>query len=209
MRDLRDRLQMCTKLLPELESLQNKLHLHETRVLPLLVALRTGRQLSAALQAMATACSTEDWFVYLADENSYLPAQKRDSPSSAPAAANLFTPAGNPAVGDSLLPPEFPNRRLPQSIDRQEVLISAGYTPLVPAQPYERVREIASRLNQGNSFAGVDILPESMRVIREDIFSPWMAFCKKIPRRQFKAFTFRMPLLQESAATQDKNQDDQ
>ncbi|NLF94948.1 MAG: hypothetical protein GX564_13765, partial [Oligosphaeraceae bacterium] len=81
-----------------------------------------------------------------------------------------------------------------------EVLISAGYTNFVPSQPYERVREMARRLNESQSFAGVDILPESMRVVREDIFAPWIPFCKKIPRRQFKAFTFRMPVGRTAAA---------
>jgi len=201
MRDRSTRLELCATLLPELENMQKKVQLHESQLLPVLVGLRAGRQLSTALQALAEVCAEDDWFVYLADEHSYLPAKQQDRPAAATSApASLFAPAGRSAVGDSFLPPEFPNRRLPQSVDRQEVLISAGYTNFVPSQPYERVREMARRLNESQSFAGVDILPESMRVVREDIFAPWIPFCKKIPRRQFKAFTFRMPVGRTAAA---------
>ncbi len=213
MRDHSTRLELCAKLLPELEAMQKKVQLHESQLLPVLVGVRAGRQLSTALQVMADACAEDDWFVYLADENSYLPAkqQSRLATAPAPAPASLFAPAGRAAVGDSFLPPEFPNRRLPQSVDRLEVLISAGYTNFVPSQPYERMREMVRRLNESQSFIGVDILPESMRVGREDIFAPWIPFCKKIPRRQFKAFTFRMPVNSTAAVVPDKQatQDDE
>jgi hypothetical protein len=72
-------------------------------------------------------------------------------------------------------------------------LIVAGYTPFVPIHTYEAVRRIVSRLDASEHYRGVDLLPDSERAGREDIFDPWIRFFRNMPRGRYKAFSLVLP----------------
>lgn len=185
-------------LTDELNRLRNQLLSHEQQLIPILTAGKQTVRLREAIQAMADACSKEDWFIYLGDEDSFQPAAEKQAglPASPPAARQtLFAAKTAPTpAAEAHVPDEFPRRFLPGTRAGIRNFISAGYTPFVPAQPYEQVRKIARHLQEQGGFAGVDLLPESVRVTREDLFKPWQQFFRKIPDAQFRAFMFKMPL---------------
>ncbi len=187
-------------LADELTSLQKQLLSHEEQLLPLLTAGKQTLRLRQALVAMADACGDDDWFIYLGDEESFHPIdQKKPAGAAAtpsPRGASLFAataPASKPAEATAV---EFPQSLLPGQRKLAGNFISAGYTPFVPAQPYEQVRKIAHQLQEKGGFGGVDLLPENVRVTREDLFQPWQQFFRKLPESQFRVFMFKMPLEQ-------------
>lgn len=183
-------------LTDELNRLQSQLLSHEQQLIPLLTAGRQTVRLRDAIQAMAKACGKEDWFIYLGDEDSFQPLSEKSSGRfTTPAVQqSLFSATPPAAPASAAASEEFPQRLLPGTRARIHNFISAGYTPFVPAQPYEQVRNIARHLQEQGGFAGVDLLPERVRVTREDIFQPWQLFFRRLPDLQFRTFMFKMPL---------------
>jgi Tfp pilus assembly PilM family ATPase len=199
MRKQSSQLSTSGALADELTSLQKQLLSHEEQLLPLLIAGKQTLRLRQALEAMANACGDEDWFIYLGDESSFQPTdgKKQTGPVAAPSqGTSLFATAATATKSASAEPTavEFPQRLLPGQRTLAHNFISAGYTPFVPAQPYEQVRKIARHLQEQGGFGGVDLLPENVRVTREDLFLPWQQFFRKLPESQFRAFMFKMPL---------------
>lgn len=196
MRKQSSQLAVSGALTDELNRLQVQLLNHEQQLIPLLSAGKQTARLRDAITAMANACSQEDWFIYLGDEESFQPPaenQSGRSPASAPR-QSLFSTTPLAPVAAASASEEFPQRQLPGTRSGIRNFISAGYTPFVPAQPYEQVRKIARHLQEQGGFAGVDLLPERIRVIREDLFQPWQQFFRKMPDAQFRTFMFKMPL---------------
>ncbi|MBO4511941.1 MAG: pilus assembly protein PilM [Victivallales bacterium] len=191
-------LETCTKEISAILDLQRALKFREMSLAPLIVAGNQHSHLCAIINAISGAKAEKDWFVYLADEASYqsnrnsggIPQKRR--PSKAP---NLFSQENSALIGDIAGRDEFPLRYDAEQMSSTLSYIAAGYTPQVPNEPFKPVRDILRKLEETGIFVRSDILAESERIGREDIFQPWQAFLKKVPGGQFnRAFTVRLPL---------------
>lgn len=182
----------CGQLITRIQAARETLDAHESRMLPIVEAGNQAAHLAEAIIALGNACGPKDWFVYLADENSYQLTRTQNKPKLPDPQQGMFANCTKADLGDSGGQPEFPLRIAAADITLTPGYIAAGYTPHLPSQPYEPVRAIAAKLEANNAFKNVDILPEAERVGREDIFRPWVAFLRKIPH-QYKAFSFKLP----------------
>jgi hypothetical protein len=165
-----------------------------------------ARRFSAAMEALTAAKGANDFFIYLADSDTF-----RDNPSRAgetrereerrPADGNTvagLTMAGLPPLGTGIgianLPPEFPLRVVSTDVKPLHALIAVGATLLQPTEPYKPVRDIVKKLNDSPVFDNVDLLPETELAGRADVFGQWVqALIPSRGKPRYKAFTLRMP----------------
>lgn len=190
-------LQQCANLIPELDRMTRTLAEHEAILLPLAAAGDRTLKLRQALPALSESVGENDWFIYLGDEHRYLPSTERagDAGPQRPRAVALFSSVST-APSEIVAMPEFSRRLSPVDAQISRAFIAIGYTPSVPTQAYEQIREIARRLDAHGGFSGVDLLSESGRISRDDIFMAWNALLRRQPGQSFKTFTFRLPLAQ-------------
>lgn len=191
-------LETCTKEISAILDLQRALKFREMSLAPLIVAGNQHSHLCAIIDAMSGAKAEKDWFVYLADEASYQMRRVSSGgslkrrPANAP---NLFSQESSAMIGDIAGRDEFPLRYDAEQMSSTLSYIAAGYTPQVPNEPFKPVRDILRKMEDTGIFVRTDILAESERIGREDIFQPWIAFLKKVPGGQFnRSFTVRLPL---------------
>lgn len=186
-------MQASAALIPELDRMTRMLAEHEARVLPLAAAGNRTLKLRQALQALAASVGEQDWFIYLGDEQRYLPPTTGGATASG-GGRRVETAALFAVAAPSGPVAEFSRRLSPADAWISRAFVAIGYTPAVSSQPYEQIREIKGRLDGQGCFAGVDLLPESGRISREDIFAVWNGTLRRQPRQSFKTFTFRLPL---------------
>ncbi|OGV76789.1 MAG: hypothetical protein A3K19_17505 [Lentisphaerae bacterium RIFOXYB12_FULL_65_16] len=193
-----EELQRCQGIIPGLTDATAGIRHCERMLIPFVEKGNRAHRFLETIQALRDARGAGDWFIYLADETSYETGDGKPAPvqpsASKPSMGGL---GGRPAsLGDTVPPPTFGNATLVDDIPQSYSLIAAGYTPYLTEKPYEPVREIVKKLNASDLFGGVDLLPETERAGREDIFEPWLALFKTQPEKKYKAFTFRMPFAQ-------------
>lgn len=196
-------LNRCHELIPRLEELNAEIALRERMLMPLVAKGNRARRFLDGLQTLAAARAANDWFVYMADSRSYREnaraaggkengrAAATEGAALAPLPAAALKPLGGD-IGVTDVPPEFPTRYLAGDTAPLTSLIVAGYTPLLGSEPYKPVRAIVEKLEKSDLFENVDLLPESERVEREDIFQPWVQLFQGSDVR-CKAFTLRVP----------------
>lgn len=191
-------LEACEQLVPRLQSITAAVRAYENRMIPLVEMGNRPRRFAVALEALREACGNKDWFIYLADENSYQQGKNRVQKTTGirrngEKPGGMFQPVLAAGIGDTVIAPEFPVEMISADLPLLRSLIVAGYTELVPAQPYEAVREVVRKLNDSAAYQDVDLLPEQERIGREDIFEYWLEFFRQVPGHRFKAFTLRLP----------------
>ncbi len=181
----------CDHMIPKLENTLEATKHREKMMLPFVEKGNRSRHLIRCMEALSKAKTDADWFVYLADELSFeegKTAKKKEKvvevePRRGARGRN------NPLVlsTPTLAPVPPPNARANANIVAVEnmehltSLIVAGYTPLQRVKKYEPVRAIARKLNAGEYFSNVDLLPEPERVGREeDILYPWERYFQRL-----------------------------
>lgn len=203
----------CDQKIPQLKQTTAQLDERERMLLPIVAKANRAWRFQEGIAALTAAKGADDWVVYLADADSYRDnapnaegrADGAVKPEKTPAAATgLFgipllpvptVPAASGADIGLAVSPEFPTRILSTNVKPLRALVVAGYTPLqTAAQPYKPVRDIIDKLNHGDLFAKVDLIPMD----RNDFFQPWYELFKDRPDMRCKAFTLRLPY-----ATQD------
>ncbi|HOG49462.1 MAG TPA: hypothetical protein PKY10_02610, partial [Lentisphaeria bacterium] len=199
-----EQLSQCGNYINGIEQLQQRRRQLEAELLPLVITGNQARRATAAIAHLARSCADDDWFIYLADEASYhAKRESGDKPSARRAAkpalqatptVGMFGATAEPALSDRAAKAEFPAQLSVFDLPCNHAYIAAGYTPLQAEQPFEPIRNLVRKLNAGQEFRGVDQLSEQDRMGREDIFRPWVAFFQKLPKEQFKSFSFRLPL---------------
>ena len=188
-----DALENCGSLIGRITSAENALYEREAKIVPLVEAGCQPVRMKKALAEIARASGEGDWFVYLADEASYLQARdekRQDNRSSRGGQMDMFGGSGN--NNDVAGVPEFPVRLLPRETEVTTKFITASYAPLKPSQPYAPALEFAKKLNDGKLFKGVDNMQGKESIGREDIFAPWDRWIKGV-RGSFKRFSFALP----------------
>ena len=197
----------CDQLIPQLEDVIAETTHRERMLVPLVAKGNRAHRVLAGIEALSAARGKDDWFIYLADNQSYrenvgkdptgkdLGGEKKGSSTADGVPITPMLPLGGD-IGVPNMPPEFPNRVLSTDVQPLQSLIVAGYTPLRYPEPYKPVRDIVEKLNKTADrtlFANVDLLPENERVEREDIFQPWVQLFKDRADVRYKAFTLRVP----------------
>lgn len=192
-----EQLRQCEAVIPKLQDSMRDLDRYEAALLPYVEYGGRARRFIDAIQALDQVRGGADWFVYVADEESYQEGKNRDtgrSRSGDRGGNGLLPPAATVGIGDTVRAPEFPTQVLAQTITPTPSLIVAGYTPFSSAREFEAVRELRRKLNETEAYTGTDILAEAERVGREDIFLPWVRLlAAELPGTRFKAFTLRVP----------------
>ncbi len=187
-----DALERCGSLIGRITSAENALYEREAKIVPLVEAGCQPVRMKKALAEIARASGEGDWFVYLADEASYLQARdekRQDNRSARGGNSDMFGGSGGNDVAGV---PEFPVRLLPRETDVTTKFITASYAPLKPSEPYAPASEFAKKLNEGKIFKGVDTMQSKESIGREDIFTPWDRWIKGV-RGSFKRFSFALP----------------
>ncbi len=199
-----EELRRCEGLIPRLEDTLSAIHHYEKVAIPFVARGNQARRFVTVLSDLGKVCGDKDWFVYLADEKAYqsgkATAQGKKPRSSHDPAGGLpggLLPGQVTGVGDADIPPPFAVQVFVEDLNSVESVIVAGYTLLLPEKPYEPVREIVRRLNESDAYTEVDLLPEVQRIGREDIFMPWVTFFRKHPVKRYKAFTMRVPFIEQ------------
>ena len=208
-------LHSCAELIPRLDEAVDQIESREMMLMPVVTkANRAGRFLRT-IEALAGAKGPDDWFVYVADSDSYREKAGRPDSSAAAAARAAAAPPPTPAfsllpvpatpvpaagdIGLAALPPEFPLRILATEVKPLRAVIVAGYTPAA-AQPYKQIKELAAKINRTPLFEAAESLAESERLEREDIFLPWQELFHNRPER-WKSFTLRLPFKTQDTRT--------
>ena len=187
-----DALESCGNLIGRITSAENALYEREAKIVPLVEAGCQPVRMKKALAEIARASGEGDWFVYLADEASYLQARndnRQDNRNARSGNSDMFGGSGGNDVAGV---PEFPVRLLPRETDVTTKFITASYAPLKPSEPYAPASEFAKKLNDGKIFKGVDIMQGKDSIGREDIFTSWDRWIKGV-RGSFKRFSFALP----------------
>lgn len=197
-------LQRCQQLIPDVEEVMGRIRYQERMLLPFVNKGNRARHFLVALDELGTAKAPGDWFIYLADTDSYEAGKKKEQEEAASRQrarrpdrggdlmAMSLMGAGD--IGDtSVIADPFENRRLVDEVRPLRALIVAGYTPLNMSQPYKPVRDVVEKLNTSPTFEDVDLLPEPERKGREDIFLPWVQLFSRVDGVRYKAFTLKMP----------------
>ncbi len=200
-------LHSCADLIPRLDDAVDQIESREMMLMPVVSkANRVGRFLRT-VEALTQAKGPDDWFVYVADADSYRENMNRpeNRAGAARAAAvpvrdtpsSPFLPVPPPSVpaagdiGPTSLAPEFSLRILATEVKPLRTMIVAGYTP-AGAQAYKQIKELAAKINRTPLFEAADALAESERIEREDIFLPWQEMFRNRPEH-WKAFSLRLP----------------
>jgi type IV pilus assembly protein PilM len=213
---INSQLDQCGMLVSRLESTRASLQSQESKLIPLVAAGNQASRIVKVLDELGKTRREDDWLVYLGDEHSFqttraaavsqrnqrqnVGASSKAAPSGG--ASSMFggtssaSRTGQPA--DKAFSGEFPLRSLPANYRYADAFIAAGYTQRQEQeQVYESVRGLVQTLNQNDFFDRVDILPEVDCDGREDIFSPWVEYNKRLTanngRHSYRSFTLRLP----------------
>ncbi|MBN2452004.1 MAG: pilus assembly protein PilM [Lentisphaeria bacterium] len=189
----------CEKLIPRLEGARRGVERCEAILAPLVQAGNRSRRAVEAVDALFLARGEGDWFVYLGDAASYHASRQAEPPrpeteTRRPGGGGFPGGEVRPVVGDTVLGPEFPVRALARQAPGMDTLIAAGYTPLQRYQQWEPVRTIIENVRATGLYANVELLQETERVGREDIFEPWVRYFRSRPGSLFKPFSLRLSL---------------
>ena len=209
------RLGACEEVIPELEKQREEIRHRERMLVPIVDRGNRARKYIRAIHKLAEAKGgADDWFIYLADLESFragkLDDQKPKPEASAPELARLDAAAlfRMDMDGDEEAPDNaFPDRVYVDDILPLTALIAGAYTKRNPEDSYKSRREIVEKLNasdgdgetsgddaQGPVFRNVDLLPGSELGPRElDVFGPWQGI---LVRRKYKWFALRLPFAQ-------------
>jgi hypothetical protein len=197
----------CENVIPRLEELQRGIRHLEKMLVPIVAKASRARRFQETVNRLAEARGADDWFIYLADQESYQAGRSKEevaksravgpgSPAAAGAGMMLMPRPGGTSP-DPDVPDAFPLRVQAEQVAPLDVLIAALYTRWQQKDPYAPVKEIVSKLNAttaANSFKEVDILPPSERTGREDIFLPWQNYFKNLPPEpSYRPFLLRIP----------------
>ncbi len=193
----RTELSACQSLIPQLEDVMTETAHREKMLIPLVARANRAHRFLSTIEVLSQARDANDWFIYLADRNSYLGVRERkDNGSGAPASlpiASAPLPSFGGDLGVAALPSEFINRRNPQDVALLDSMIVAGYTPWHSSQLYKQIREIQQKLNASGLFKDVDVPPETERKAGEAIFNKWVELFRDRDDVRFKSFILKLP----------------
>jgi len=205
----------CQSLAPQLESLQAEIQLQEKMLLPLVEKAGRGGRFLRAIQELNANRGRQNWMIYLADEESFQKGRKNMPPPPAPEPPKIEPAAKTPAA--ALTPFVAPRPDVPpgggersfngipaNSVQPLAALVAAGFTPLLDNEPYKPIRDIVTKLNRVPAngvrfFQNADLIPETERTGREEIFDPWLALFNDLkevaPETEwrYKSFVLRLP----------------
>ncbi|NOY80389.1 MAG: pilus assembly protein PilM [Kiritimatiellaeota bacterium] len=205
-------LDQCAQLIKQIDSLNNDIEHREKLLLPFVEKGNRARRFLAAIEKLAEARGPDDWFVYLADRDSYEAGKQKEEKPKKPTAPKPgagsplmgmgfgAASAGTSAADDTGLPDPYPVRIKLPYIRPVTTMIAAVYTRIQPVDPYRGVKKIIEKLNTSKDkrplFRNVDLFPDSERAAREDIFLPWeklLYTTRRAGGERYKAFVLRMP----------------
>ena len=209
------RLEACEEIIPDLGKQRDEIRHRERMLLPIVDRGNRARKYVEAIHKLAEARDKDDWFIYLADLESFQadrtaqqnPTAQTNTPE--PPSVDTFRLLDMDTDDDQELPDTaYPNRVYVDDIMPLTGLIAGGYTKRNPQDRYKSVREIVRKLNtteagedrtsgdkvRGALFRNVDLLSSGERDNREeDIFLPWH---KLLPRGMYQPFALRLPFAQ-------------
>ena len=203
-----EQLNQCSQLIPKLDDLVEETAIREKMLLPLVSTGNRARRYATAIDALAAAKGTDDFFIYLADNDTFRDAgahaaeskerEERRPASGAGSGMSGMPMAGLPSLGSDIgisnLPPEFPTRIISSDVKPLHALVAVGATLLRSTEPYKPVREIVKKLNESPVFENVDLLAETELTGRADVFGAWaQALAPSRGKPRYKAFTLRVP----------------
>jgi len=182
-------LQNCNELITRIEASYSELYSREACAIPVVVAGNQCEHIKNALDVIGNACSEDDWFIYLADEKSYSPAEVKGKPREK--VSNMF--GGKDGPGDVAGQAEFPIKLNPRDVPVTQSYVAMSFSPNQESQPYAPAKEIAKKLDATGHFRGVDLMMEKDRAGRSDIYRSWLSFIESKVRGQYRSYLFMLP----------------
>ena len=182
-------LQDCNELITRIEASYGELYSREACVVPLVVAGNQSEHIKETIEAIGSACSEGDWFIYLADEQSY---RAEDEKKAKPSVnrGNMF--GGKDDVGEVAGQAEFPIKLNPRDVTVTQAYVAMSFSPNQDSQPYAPAKEIARKLDATGLFKGVDLMAEKDRAGRSEIYRSWLRFLSGV-RGQYRSYSFILP----------------
>ncbi|MFO7820596.1 MAG: hypothetical protein R6V56_00840 [Lentisphaeria bacterium] len=205
----------CENIIDDLEQTLAQLRADEQIQIPIIEHGNRARKYAAAFAKLSEVRADDDWFIYLADRESFDAYKNAELPqSSVSGASNRASDRQRQPQNISLFgmrkeqqaSPEnkdIPKRTRPgRNVDDVKPLksmVAAGFTKLRVDDPLKPVIDMVEKLNQTALFNNVDWLQASYLEGRQDIVRPWQQFLlqrrQKQPDtgRQYKDFALQMP----------------
>ncbi len=181
-------LQACNELITRIEASYAELYSREACAVPLVVAGNQSEHIKETIKNIGNACSENDWFIYLADEDSYRPPDEKAKPREN--RGNMF--GGRDDSGEIAGQAEFPIKLEPREVPVTQSYVAMSFSPNMESQPYAPAKEIARKLDETGLFKGVDLMPEKDRAGRSDFYRSWIQFLKDV-RGQYRSYSFILP----------------
>jgi len=206
-----DELERCEALIPKLDDLTRNIAHREKMLLPFVDKGNRAYRFLGAIEELARVRGPHDWFTYLADTDSYeagKPKKKEKTPKKPASVGPMFgmmSPAesNSPPDAEPGMPDPYPVKIILPHVHPLTTMVAAGYTRFIPTERLKAVKKIVEKLNGENGretlFKGVDILVESEKDARADIFLPWEKLFRRIAVRggeRYQAFLLRLPFAQ-------------
>ncbi|MBQ7649729.1 MAG: pilus assembly protein PilM [Victivallales bacterium] len=182
-------LQDCNELITRIEASYAELYSREACVMPLVAAGNQSERIKETIEAIGNACSEGDWFIYLADEQSYRAEDDKKGRQTANR-GNMF--GGREEVGEVAGQAEFPIKLNPGDVPVTLAYVAMSFSPNQDSQPYAPAKEIARKLDASGLFKGVDLMAEKDRAGRSEIFRAWLRFLAGV-RGQYRSYSFILP----------------
>ena len=179
-------LQTSNELISKIESSYGELYSREVSVIPLVVAGNQAEHIKETIEAIGNACADNDWFIYLADEQTYLAEDKKKS-NQRENRGGMF--GGGETRGDMGGTAEFPIRLNPRDVPVSQSYVATSFSPKQESQPYAPAKEIARKLDETGIFTGVDLMVDKSSGRRGDFYVSWQVFLGG----RYKCFSFRLP----------------
>lgn len=215
----RKELSRCEGVIRNLDEMQARVQALEKMAMPLVEHASRARRYAATLQQLSEARETDDWFVYVGDVNTFEEGKQAALPETAAGPSRTHEPPSLSAF--AFADPRAPAKTIAETtvapLPAWEVkplrgMVVAGYATLEDEEAYQPVRELVSRLNRGDLFAGVDLLPASELRGREDVWSHWPQALLDVSVRanraeaRFKPFVLKLPFAQQIINTETDDQ---
>ncbi len=203
-----DELGRCEQLIPKLDDLTRNIAHREKMLLPFVDKGNRAYRFLGAIQELARVRGPHDWMIYLADYDSYQegkPKKAKTNPEKPAAVGPVFgmmpTPENTAATtAETAMPDPYPVKIVLPNVHPLTTMVAAGYTRFVPTERLKAVKKLVEKLNgekgKPTLFKGVDILVESEKDARADIFLPWERLFRRIAVRggdRYQAFLLRLP----------------
>ncbi|MBO4345524.1 MAG: pilus assembly protein PilM [Victivallales bacterium] len=183
-------LQNCNEQINRIEAAYGELYSREANMIPLVASGTQAEHLKDALAAIGSACAEGDWFIYLADEHSYMRQDEKEKAKPREKRTDMF--GGKDDAGEIAGQAEFPLKMSPRDVPVTQAYVAMSFSPNQENQPFAPAKEIAAKLNATGLFSGVDLMADKEHAGRGDIYRPWARFLSGV-RGQYRPYSFLLP----------------